>query len=48
MYVETKRMAKRFKDDHLHTLYFTPVFFIRTFKTYRHLLKERKRNVQEI
>ena len=48
MYVQTKKMAKKFKDEHQHTLYFTPVFFIRTFKTYRNLLKERKKNVEEI
>jgi dynein heavy chain len=48
MYVQTTRMAKKFKTEHLHTLYFTPVFFIRTFSTYRHLLRERKQNVEEI
>ena len=42
MYLETCKVAKRFKEDHHHTLYFTPVFFMRTFKTYRSLLKERK------
>jgi hypothetical protein len=29
-------------------LTYTPVFFIRTFKTYQRLLEERSRNVNEI
>ena len=48
MYIETCKVAKRFKEDHQHTLYFTPVFFMTTFKTYRSLLKERKQNVESI
>ena len=48
MYIATNDMAKRFHEEHQHILYFTPVFFMRTFRTFTQLLDERKTNVVEI
>jgi hypothetical protein len=48
MYIATTEMAKRFHEEHQHVLYFTPVFFMRTFRTFTQLLDERKNNVVDI
>lgn len=48
MYQAANVMAKRYHEEHAHILYFTPVFFIRTFRTFTRLLEERKLNVVEI
>jgi len=48
MYLQTLKVAKRYQEEHQHTLYFTPVFYLRVFKTFTRLLEERKRNVKEI
>ena len=48
MYMTTLEMAKKFREGHGHTLYFTPVFFIRTFSTFTRMLGQRKQNVVEI
>ena len=48
MYQATCDMGKRYHEEHGHILYFTPVFFIRTFREVTRLLEERKINVVEI
>ena len=48
MYLATCDVAKRFHEEHKHILYFTPVFFLRTFRTFISLLESRKNNVVEI
>lgn len=48
MYLAAADMSKKFHEEHKHVIYFTPVFFIRTFRTFRRLLAERKSNVVEI
>lgn len=48
MYTATTEMAKKYNEEHGHVLYFTPVFFMRTFSIFKRLLKERKHNVVEI
>ena len=39
MYLATCDVAKRFHEEHKHILYFTPVFFLRTFRTFISLLE---------
>ena len=48
MYLAACEMGKRYHEQHKHVLYFTPVFFIRTFRVFTRLLEERKHNVEEI
>ena len=48
MYLAANDMAKKYVEEFKHVLYFTPVFFIRTFRTFTRLLDERKKNVVEI
>lgn len=48
MYLATIEMAKKYHEEHGHVLYFTPVFFMRTFRIFTRLLEERKHNVVEI
>ena len=48
MYLATNEMSKKYVEEFKHHLYFTPVFFLRTFRTFTHLLDERKKNVVEI
>lgn len=45
MYITTNEMAKRYQEEHGHVLYFTPVFFLRTFSIFKRLIGERKYNV---
>lgn len=48
MYLKSLKMAKEYHEDTKHKLYFSPVSFIRTFKTFSRLLEERRKNVIEI
>lgn len=48
IYLATQDFAKVFHEKHQHILYFTPVFFLRTFRTFTNLLQERKDNVVEV
>lgn len=48
IYLDTIQFAKIYQQDTEHVLTFTPVFFIRTFKTYQRLLEERQQNVVKI
>lgn len=48
MYLAAGEMGKRYHEQHKHVLYFTPVFFLRTFRVFTRLLEERKHNVEEI
>ena len=48
MYLAVNELSKRYNEEFKHILYFTPVFFIRTFRTFTYLLDERKNNVVEI
>ena len=48
MYLDSLTVAKQYQEDSLHTVYYTPVLFMRTFKTYSRLLSQRKKNVMEI
>ena len=48
MYLASNELAKRYHEDHGHVLYFTPVFFLRTFTIFKRLIEERKYNVVQI
>lgn len=48
MFMATQELSKKYIEEHSHILYFTPVFFIRTFRIFTRLLDERKHNVVEI
>ena len=48
MYMATNEIAKNYNEEQGHVLYFTPVFFMRTFSIFKRLLKERRHNVIEI
>lgn len=48
MYLAVNDMAKKYNEEFKHILYFTPVFFMRTFRTFTSLLEERKKNVVQI
>jgi hypothetical protein len=48
MYLKSLKLAKEYHEDTKHKLYFSPVSFIRTFKTFSRLLEERRKNVIEI
>ena len=48
MYHAVNEMSKRYNEEHGHVLYFTPVFFLRTFTIFKRLIEERKHNVVEI
>ena len=48
MYLAAGEVGKRYHEQHKHVLYFTPVFFLRTFRVFTRLLEERKHNVEEI
>jgi hypothetical protein len=45
IYLDTIQFAKQYQEETKHVLTFTPVFFLRTFKTYVRLLEERRKNV---
>lgn len=47
VYLITLRFAKKYQEKNQHTLYFTPVFFLRSMTAYRRLLVERRRNVTD-
>lgn len=48
MYLAAIDMGKKYHEEHGHIAYFTPVFFLRTFRMFTKLLDERKNNVVEI
>ena len=48
MYLAAIDMGKKYHEEHGHVAYFTPVFFLRTFRMFTKLLDERKNNVVEI
>ena len=48
MYLSVNEMSKKYVEEFKHILYFTPVFFINTFRTFTRLLDERKNNVVEV
>lgn len=48
IYLDTIQLAKQYQEETKHVLTFTPVFYLRTFKTYKRLLEERRKNVMSI
>ena len=48
MYLKSLKVAKQYMEETQHKLYFTPVAYIRTFKTFTRLLDERRKNVVDI
>ena len=48
VFLQTKKISKFYLKEQDHALYFTPVFYFRSFMTFSRLLSERKGNVADI
>jgi len=47
IYLITIQFAKQYQEKHQQILYFTPVFFLRSFTAFRRLFADRQHNVSE-